>query len=323
MLDRLSDVRARRGSARGVPPRSLLDPVWRRRRSARRDLTAILALDLPDESRAMVLNRLAGAEDRLDRRRRHVRGRHGIRRARRGGRCASRCWSIRSGGWPWQPVDEATLEESRSRSRGAQLTWRPSSTTRPEPAWRCTTSATRSAWRGRSRRPERRSGGAADESRRAGHAVGEMYSWFNLGYLELQEGDYEAAGRHCVRAMDLNRDVDDRNIETRWLLGLGIHGARTRPPARCPRDTSQRCSSSSSLPRTRSMRTSPSRLTGSRCPPTRHERRMQLGSAVASPRSVTSSGLGSGALFESIEQSFAERARRLEAERGCGRWLDA
>ena len=217
MLDRLSLYEPVEAAGAAY----LLGPYWLRSGAAGEAqvrLTTMLTLDLPDESRAMVLNRLAGAEDRLD----HVDASYqaataSVALAEAAGAQAllvdSLGWQALAAGRRGDPQEAVQIAR-----RAADLAAGLDKETRLHALHDLGDMLGLAGQVEEARATLRQ---VADESRSAGHAVGEMYSWFNLGYLELQEGEYEAAAAALRRAEDLNRKVDDRYIETRVLLLSG------------------------------------------------------------------------------------------------------
>ena len=217
MLDRLSMYEPAEAARAGF----LLGPYWIRSGAAvegKARLEAILALDLTDEARAMVLNRIAGAEDRLDDvDATYAAATESVALAEAAG---ARALMVDSLGWVALAagrrgdVEETVRVARRAADVAADLDAETSLLALHDLGDALGMAGQTEEARATLRR-------AAEESKRVGHALGEMYSWFNIGYLDLQEGDYEAARLALGRAMDLNQRVDDRNIATRGLLGLG------------------------------------------------------------------------------------------------------
>ena len=138
-----------------------------------------------------------------------------------------------------------------------------------------------------------------------------MYSWFNLGYLELQEGEYEAAITAVRRAKDLNRNVDDLYIETRLPLLSGYTALGLDQPLDARRHFGAMLELVVAAPYpVRSDVYLAAAGIALSADPERAPDGARLRSAVAVLRKLD--GLGSGEQFEPFELAFAKRSPAIE-----------
>ena len=217
MLDRLSTyepVEAARAAC-------LLNPYWTRSGAAieaRTRLLAILTLDLPDASRARVLYSLANVEDQLnelDAAYAHAREAVDLAEAAEApALVVDSLGMLATAAGGLGHVDEAIRVANRAVGMAEEL----DPTTRLHALHDLGGVLAMAGRVDEARVTLRR---AADESNHVGHAIAEMYSWNNIGLLELGEREFVAARVALDRAMDLSRRVVDHNIATSSLLGLG------------------------------------------------------------------------------------------------------
>ena len=304
MLDRLSvyePVQAARAAF-------LLGPYWIRIGAAvdaRLRLQAILRLDLPDESRAMVLNRLAGAEERLDNvDAAYAAATESVALAEAAG---ARALIVDSLGWVALEAGRRgdTDEAVRLARRAAEVATDIDAESRLLALHDLGDALGMAGQTEEALATLRR---AADESKQVGHALGEMYSWFNIGYLELQEGNHEAAQSAFVRTTELNRRLEDRNIATRGLLGLGYAALGLERPrdARASFAEMLELALGSPNPLDADVAFAAYGIALSADPAQRAEAD-RLRRSIALLRDAGS--LAAGALFETVEQTFAARAQ--------------
>ena len=302
MLDRLSVYEPVEAAGAAY----LLGPYWLRSGAAgeaQARLTTMLTLDLPDESRAMVLNRLSVAEDRLD----HLDASYqaataSVALAEAAGAQtllvdSLGCQALAAGrrGDPQEAVQIAR--------RAADLAAGLDNETRLR-ALHDLGDMLGVAGQVEEARVTLRY--VADEFRRAGHAVGEMYSWFNLGYLELQNSEYETAMRAVRRAKDVNREVDDRYVAIRVLLMSGYAALGLDQPLDARRQFGEMLELvlAAQYPVRSDVNLAAAGIALS-ADPTRTPDAARLRAGVAALRKQD--GLGSGALFEPFELALTER----------------
>ena len=280
MLDRLSTnepVEAARAAF-------LLSPYWTRSGAAieaRTRLLAILTLDLPDASRARVLYSLANVEDQLnelDAAYAHAREAVDLAEAADApALVVDSLGMLATAAGGLGHVDEAVRVANRAVGMAEEL----DPTTRLHALHDLGGVLAMAGRVDEARVTLRR---AADESNQVGHAIAEMYSWNNIGFLELGEREFVAARVALDRAMDLSRRVVDHNIATSSLLGLGYAELGPRTARAMPARTLRRCSIWCSRPQTSCPPTSRTPRTGSRSLPTPRAAAIPVSFAGASPR---------------------------------------